>query len=87
MMSIEKLPENEKPNSAATVNNTLVTVTVRVPNLCVSLSDKRLETIVPPDITMEIIPINETDTPSSVCMTGQPAPSSESGSPRLMNAK
>ena len=40
-----------------TVRNTLITVTIRVPRFLLSLSDIRLDTIVPPDITIDTIPI------------------------------
>ena len=86
-MSIQKRVEIEKPNSATTVRNTLTTVTMRVPSRCVRRSESRLERIVPPEITMDTMPMKDTDTPSSACMTGQPEPSSESGSPRLMKAR
>lgn len=85
-ISIGKLFEYENPKSAMTVRKTLETVTIFVPSFRVRVSDKRLETIVPPDITIETMPMKETGTPSSVCMTGQPEPKSESGSPRLMKA-
>ena len=39
------------------------------------------------EITMDTTPMYDTGTPSSACMTGQPEPSSESGRPRLMNAR
>lgn len=63
-----------------------MTVTSRVPSFLVSLSDKRLETIVPPDMTMDTMPIKAIGTPSCACITGQPDPRSESGNPRLMKA-
>ena len=56
-MSIQKRSEKEKPKSAPAVRNTLTTVTTLVPNLRVSLSDIRLEIIVPPEMTMETMPI------------------------------
>ena len=69
-----------------TVRNTLATVTIRVPNFRVSLSEKRLEIIVPPEIIIVIMPIKETGTPNSRCITGHPDPRSESGKPRLIKA-
>ena len=69
-----------------TVRNTLITVTIRVPSFLLSLSDIRLDTIVPPDMAMDTMPIYDIGTPSSRCMTGQPEPRSESGSPRLIKA-
>ena len=84
---IQKRSVNEKPINAAAVKNTLTTVTHLVPNLRVNLSDSRLDTIVPPETTIVTMPMYETGTPSSTCITGQPEPSSESGSPRLMKAK
>ena len=55
-----------------TVRNTLITVTIRVPSFLLSLSDIRLDTIVPPDMAMDTMPIDDIGTPSSRCMTGQP---------------
>ena len=85
-MSIQNVSEKENPNSAAAVRNTLTAVTMRAPSLRVSLSENRLDTIVPPEITMETIPIYETGTSKSACMAGQPDPSRESGSPKLIKA-
>ena len=86
-ISIQKLVEKEKPNRATTVRKTLPTVTIRVPSFPVSLSERRLDTMVPPEITIETMPMQETETCSSVCITGHPDPSSESGRPRLINAR
>jgi hypothetical protein len=52
----------------------------------VTRSDARLEQIVPPAMIMVMMPAKATGTPRSWCMTGQPAPTKESGSPRLMKA-
>ncbi len=49
--------EKENPNSAITVRKTLTTVTILVSYFRVSLSEKRLETIVPPEIIIDTIPI------------------------------
>lgn len=86
-MSIMKFPETEKPRRAAAVRNTLATVTPEVPNRRVSLLEKRLDTMVPREMMVERIPIKETGTPSSRCITGHPEPSKESGSPRLTKAR
>ena len=43
--------------------------------------------IVMNDMVMETYPAYDEGTPRSVCIAGQPDPSSESGSPRLMNAR
>ncbi len=40
-----------------TVRKTLATVTILVPNFLVSLSERRLEIIVPPEITIDTMPI------------------------------
>ena len=85
-MSIQNRLEKEKPSKANAVRNTLLTVTIRVPSFRVSLSDRRLDTIVPPEMTIATIPIKETGTFKSLCMAGQPEPRSESGTPRLIKA-
>lgn len=79
--------EIEKPKSAAQVRKILNVVTLCVPNLAVILSEIRLDIIVPREIIIEIIPIEEMDTPSETCRVGHAAPSSESGRPRLINAR
>ena len=86
--AVEKRGEVKFKGNASVLpaDNTLATVTTCVPNLRVSLSEKRLDTMVPPEMIMEIIPINEMGTFRSSCMTGHPEPSSESGSPRLIKA-
>ena len=56
-MSIQNLLAKENPSSAAAVRNTLITVTQRVPGRRESLSEKRLETIVQPEMTMVTMPI------------------------------
>jgi hypothetical protein len=48
--------EEEKPNRAAAVIATLMTVTFPVPKALISLSLKRLEIMVPPAIIMLIMP-------------------------------
>ena len=77
----------EKPNSAAAVRNTLAAVTTPVPNFLTLRSDSRLDRIVPPEIIMETMPTEESGTPKTCCIAGQPAPSRESGSPRLIKAR
>lgn len=69
----------EKPNSATAVVRTLTAVTFPVPNRVFSRSLFRLETIVPAEIIMEMIPAAETEVPSSWYMTGHAEPSRESG--------
>ena len=64
---------------------TLIVVTFPVPSLYVSRSLIRLETIVPNEIMMEIMPAQETDTLNSVYMVGHADPSKASGSPKLIN--
>ena len=56
-MSIQNLLAKENPNSAAAVRKTLTTVTMRAPNFLVSLSESRLERMVPPEMTMVTIPM------------------------------
>ena len=62
-------------------------MTPRVPNFLVSLSDNKLDTIVPPEITIDTMPIYDIGAFSSPYIAGHPDPSSESGNPKLMNAK
>ena len=45
------------------------------------------EIIVMKDMDMETYPANDEGTPKSFCIVGQPEPRSESGRPRLMNAR
>ena len=59
-------------------------VTAPVPKRLVRRSLRRLEVIVPALITVDTIPANDSGTPSSGCIVGHAAPSSESGSPRLI---
>ena len=85
--SWQKLPESEKPSSAAAVMPTLMAVTRPVPSRSVSRSLARLERIVPSAMIIETAPAYESGAPRSSCMAGQAAPSSESGRPRLMKAR
>jgi hypothetical protein len=48
--------DTENPNNAAAVINTLIAVTSPAPSFLVSLSDRRLDTIVPPAIIIVITP-------------------------------
>ena len=48
---------------------------------------KRLDTIVPPEMSIEMIPIYDIGTFISKCIAVQPEPSRESGRPRLIKAK
>ena len=43
--------------------------------------------MVPPAMSMDKMPANDTGTPIGPYMDGQAEPSSESGRPRLMNAR
>ena len=43
--------------------------------------------MVHPEINIVTIPIYGTGTPKTPCITGQPAPSNESGRPRLIKAR
>ena len=69
------------------MRNTLATVTPAVPNRRVRRLEKRLDRMVHRETTVERMPIKETGTPSSRCITGHPEPSKESGSPRLTKAR
>ena len=66
---------------------TLIAVTFPVPSAFVSRSLCRLETIVPAEIIIDMIPAYETGTPNSWYMVGHAEPSRESGSPRLIKAR
>jgi hypothetical protein len=62
-------------------------VILPVPKRFINLALNRLEIIVPPQISIDIIPALEVPTDKSDCITGQAAPRRESGKPRLMKAK
>ena len=81
------LVEYENPNKARAVKKTLTVVTVRVLNLRVSFSDNKLDTTVPLDMIIDIMPIADRSIPISECIIGHEAPNNESGSPRLINAR
>ena len=55
-----------KPNRAITVRKTLATVTILVLNFRVNLSERRLETMVPPEMIIVTMPINDTGTSNSI---------------------
>ena len=77
----------EKASMDAAVKRTLKAVTVLEPNLVVKASERREETMVLAAMIMEIRPAAERGTPRSACMTGQPEPRRESGSPKLIKAR
>ena len=77
----------EKPNSATAVMATLNTVILPVPSLALSRSLARLDTIVPAEMIIDTPPAQDTPAPSWGYMLGHAAPSSASGSPRLMHAR
>ena len=79
MISIQNSVAKEKPKSATAVKKTLITVTMLAPSFRVNLSEKRLERMVHPEITIVTMPIEEIETPNVSCITGQPEPKSESG--------
>ena len=85
--SIQNALEVEKPSSAAAVMPTLITVTTPAPKRRVRRSEARLEMIVPIAMIIVTMPAKATGTPRSWCITGQPAPTRESGRPRLMKAR
>lgn len=72
---------------AAAVSSTLQATTSGVPIFAASLSVDRAEAMVHTEMIMVTMPAHDTFAPSSWCMTGQAAPSSESGSPRLIKAR
>lgn len=55
---------------ATAVMATLTAVTFPAPNLCKRLSLKRLDMIVPTQVSIDIVPANDTCTLISVCSTG-----------------
>jgi hypothetical protein len=73
----------EKPNIATAVIATLTAVTFPAPNLCKSLSLKRLDMIVLAQVSIDIVPTKDIGTLISVCTTGHIDPKSESGKPKL----
>ena len=74
----------EKPRMAAAVRATLKAVIFPAPSLRVIFSLCRLETMVPAEIIMEMMPAQETGTPNWGYMESQADPRSESGRPRLI---
>ena len=68
---------------ATAVIATLAAVTFPAPNLCKSLSLKRLDMIVPAQVSIDIVPTKDTGALISVCTTGHIDPKSESGNPKL----
>ena len=66
---------------------TLMAVTLPVPSARISRSLCKLDTTVPRAMMVEMTPALDTGTPNCACMLGHAAPSSESGRPRLMNAR
>ena len=54
--SMKKEPDMENPNNALAVRKTLIAVTSPAPNFLVTLSENKLETIVPAEIIIDIIP-------------------------------
>ena len=77
----------EKPNSAAAVVPTLMAVTLPGPSRAVRVSLARLDTTVPAEMIMEIMPAQDRPAPKPRYMLGQAAPSRASGRPRLIKAK
>ena len=74
----------ENPNMATAVMVMLTAVTFPAPNLCNSLSLKRLDVIVPAQVSIDIVPTKDTGALISVCTTGHIDPKSESGKPKLI---
>ena len=69
---------------ATAVITTLTAVTLPAPNLRKSLSLKRLDMIVPAQVSMDMVPANDTGTLISLYSTGHIDPNSESGKPKLI---
>lgn len=84
--SNKKIKEFDNPNpiKARAVIDTLIKVTILVPNFLINLTLKKLDITVPAAIIIEIIPAYETPTDKSLYIAGQADPSSESGKPRLI---
>ena len=68
---------------ATAVMAMLTAVTFPAPNLCKSLSLKRLAVIVPAQVSIDIVPTKDTGALISVCTRGHIDPKSESGKPKL----
>ena len=64
----------------------LTAVTRPVPKRRTIRADMRLDTMVPAEQTIDTAPAMGSAAPSSTRMVGHAAPSSESGSPREINA-
>ena len=84
--SIHAPGTSEMPSRPAAVISTLTAVTLPTPKRVMSRLEARLDTTVPAETTIEMYPASDSGAPSSACMTGHALPSTESGSPRLMNA-
>ena len=69
---------------ATAVMAMLAAVTFPAPNWRRSLSLKRLDVIVPAQVSIDIVPANDTGTLISVCSTGHIDPKRESGKPKLI---
>ena len=74
----------EKRKSETAVIVTLIAVTKPVPNFLVNLSLKRLDITVQAQIIIDIMPAKDSGTSNCARITGQAAPSSESGKPKLI---
>ena len=85
--STQNFGATENPKSPNRVSAVLAVTIMPVLNFLESLSENRLETVVPTEISIVIIPADASDTPRSLCISGHAAPRSESGSPRLINAR
>ena len=82
-----KLCDSENPSNATAVINTLIAVTFPVPSLMFNLSENKLDITVPIDIIIVIIPAEDNDALSSMCICGHAEPNRVSGKPKLINAK
>ena len=82
-----KFSECANPKRARAVIRTLMVVMVATPKRCINLPLNKLDITVPEATIIDIIPAKCIGTFKLLNIEGQPEPSSESGNPRLMNAR
>ena len=83
----DRIVKGGKTKRARQVRHTLMAVTFPVLSFLVSKSLAKLETMVPAEMIMEMIPAQETEAPSSWYILGQADPRRASGSPRLIKER
>ena len=79
--------QHEKPIRPITVRNTDDTTIHCVLTLFMIDGATNADMIVINDIAIDTYPAYDEGTPKSFCIVGQPEPRSESGRPRLINAR